>query len=144
MVPKTSSLPASIHLNLHMATRQSISSSTQAPAHTHLQTPTDRLLARGCGWTQRPSEHFYTGVGRWKRVVEPRHTQPVHTRDRCEFRSHWIRRSPFRAVRYFINGLSLPWTDLMDHLSRAFLEAGDHSALVFAKLTSLSYWNVFG
>ncbi len=122
MAPRMSSLPASIYLNLHMAARQSISSS---PLLKHLLTHlTDRLLARGCGCCcgcsrfERTLLHWTLGTrcGTSNRVTYARSMWSSF----LWIRALLFRRSLFRPVRDFINGLSRLWTDLMDHLSRAF------------------------
>ncbi len=108
MAPRMSSLPASIYLNLHMAARQSISSS---PLLKHLLTHlTDRLLARGCGCCcgcsrfERTLLHWTLGTrcGTSNRVTYARSMWSSF----LWIRALLFRRSLFRPVRDFINGLS--------------------------------------
>lgn len=106
-----------------MAVRQSISSS---PLPKHLLTHLTDRLARGCGCCCGCSR-FERTLLHWSRTLGTRRgTSNRVTYPRSMWSSFlWIRallfrRSPFRRVRDFINGLSRLWTDLMDHLSRAF------------------------
>lgn len=120
MASRMSSLPATIYLNLHMATRPSISS-TQAPARcSHI----NRLQARGCDCG---CSRFERTLLHWSRTLGThRGTSNRVTCARPMWSSFlWMqallfRRSLLRAVRGFINGLSRLWADLMDHLSPAF------------------------